>query len=56
MFTIVELESIERNSLPGRRGRKSMGVAERRLVSKRMKQYWADWRQKGRSDHEIAPA
>ena len=28
---------------PRRRGRKSMGEAERRVVSERMKKYWANW-------------
>jgi hypothetical protein len=30
--------------LPGRRGRKAMPEHERREVSRRMKEYWANWR------------
>jgi hypothetical protein len=46
---IAALESFERTgTLPDshRRGRKSMGDEERRLVSERMKKYWAGRRKK----------
>jgi hypothetical protein len=33
------------NIMPGRRGRKSMGLEERQQVSERMKKYWAGRRQ-----------
>ena len=46
---IAELESLHLrygrpNQRKSRRGRKSMGDAERREVSKRMKKYWASRR------------
>jgi len=45
---IASLESLAARGIsdnaPGRRGRKSMGEAERRVVSARMKKYWEDWR------------
>jgi hypothetical protein len=34
-------ESLNLDSLRKRRGRKSMGPEERRMVSERMKKYWA---------------
>jgi hypothetical protein len=40
-FAIADLERIQKPSLLKRRGRKSMGIDERRLVSKRIKQYWS---------------
>jgi hypothetical protein len=46
---IASLEVFERTgTLPGpqRRGRKSMGERERKLVSERMKKYWASQRRK----------
>ena len=56
-FTIAELEKVQKTLSPERRGRKSMGVDERRLVSKRMKQYWASRQKtkKRRSDSQVAP-
>jgi hypothetical protein len=42
---LEELESVRNSAIPAlrltRRGRKSMGVAERRAVSERMKAYWS---------------
>lgn len=38
---IQALEECERQKVEGRRGRKSMGDAERIEVSERMKRYWA---------------
>lgn len=47
---IAELESLKSAGglqlLPKRRGRKSMGEAERRDVSERMKRYWATRRKR----------
>lgn len=37
-------DSLNLDSLRKRRGRKSMGPEERRLVSERMKKYWASRR------------
>jgi hypothetical protein len=51
---IASLESLlnHRDATPPlfmqKRGRKSMGAAERREVSERMKKYWADRRKKER--------
>jgi hypothetical protein len=53
---IVSLEELARDTrtapipeaLGERRGRKSMGEAERRDVSARMKKYWASRRRSGR--------
>jgi hypothetical protein len=44
---LEELASPEPPPVHGRRGRKSMGAAERVEVSERMKKYWAN-RRKGR--------
>lgn len=44
---LEELASAEAPPVHGRRGRKSMGTAERLEVSERMKKYWAT-RRKGR--------
>ncbi len=45
---IEHLEALARGLQPphlGRRGRKSMSAGERKLVSERMKKYWASRRQ-----------
>jgi hypothetical protein len=42
--TIIALEAIKDRKVPsavGKRGRKSMGEAERAVVSERMKRYWS---------------
>jgi hypothetical protein len=43
---LEQLAGSEIRARPGRRGRKSMGEAERRQVSARIKKYWDDWRSK----------
>ena len=53
--TIAELEQLQKSdgggegvaALVRRRGRKSMGHEERRVVSERMKKYWASRRETG---------
>jgi hypothetical protein len=45
---LEELASSESPQVHDRRGRKSMGAAERLEVSERMKKYWAN-RRKGRA-------
>jgi hypothetical protein len=40
-------EDLDLTELKRRRGRKAMGSEERRLVSARMKKYWADRRSRG---------
>ena len=42
--TIAAMESLASSSNGHRRGRKSMGEAERHQVSLRMKRYWANRR------------
>ncbi len=44
---LEEFESTGTLPAPRRRGRKSMGEQERKVVSERMKKYWAN-RRKGR--------
>jgi hypothetical protein len=45
--SLKELQRVTNGSTSGkRRGRKSMSEAERREVSKRMKDYWASQREK----------
>lgn len=53
--TIANLEALNQSgdgttsTVGARRGRKSMGAAERREVSERMKKYWERWHQGPRS-------
>ncbi len=42
-------ENLNLDGLRKRRGRKSMGPEERRIVSERMKKYWASRRNEGES-------
>jgi hypothetical protein len=52
---IAQLEALQRDSLPisfpqgKRRGRKGMNATERREVSERMKEYWANRRRATRT-------
>lgn len=46
---IQTLEELQAGNIPkGRRGRKSMGMAERKVVAERMKRYWARRRERGK--------
>jgi hypothetical protein len=47
--TIKALEQLEQQPKSGR-GRRSMGEAERKAVSERMRRYWEAWRQRKRED------
>ena len=54
--SIALLEELQNSQVPGpsrvqaksRRGRRTMGIEERRQVSARMRTYWANRRQEGR--------
>ena len=56
--TIANMEALNQSGngttsmVAARRGRKSMGAAERREVSERMKKYWASQRRRPRDTRE----
>jgi hypothetical protein len=45
--SLEQFQSTGTLPLPPRRGRKSMNAQERKLVSQRMKEYWASRRNRG---------
>lgn len=55
---IATLEALQKGEslTPSRRGRKNMPQEERRVVSERMKKYWASRRQASRSTAAAAAA